>query len=81
MNTVKNFKIENGCEKVFVDNTYSQPKYFPIYNDASISFLKSIFEDSKFSRFDDLIISTLKTKAETLKELELIYENEIDFIN
>jgi hypothetical protein len=78
---VAEIKTEKGCVKVFVDKTYSQPKFFPVYNDGQVEFLKAIFERNEWSRFDELISSTLETKKSSYDELLKIYDNAIDSLD
>lgn len=78
---VSEIKAQKGCAKVFVDTTYSQPRFFPVYNEGQDEFLKAIFERREWSRFDNLILGTLETKESSYDELINIYNNKIDFLD
>lgn len=71
-------KKELCCESVFVNTTYSTARFFPIFNDAQKKFIKLIFEDGEYSRFDELIIRTLLSKNNNLEDLKNIYFNMFD---
>lgn len=75
---VEEIKQAKGCLKVLVNTTYSDPRYFPIYNEAQEIFMNEIFRENKWSRFDRLILETLNSKADTLELLRETYSNLID---
>ncbi|MCR9065505.1 MAG: hypothetical protein NXI00_16155 [Cytophagales bacterium] len=81
LDRVDSFKTEKGCEKVFIDDTYSEIRLFPVYNEASEKFLTEIFEKGSYSRFDRLILETLDSKSESVEELISIYDNAIDSLD